>query len=157
MLFARQVLSYLRDMKDLASSSEFDESIFQTLLLIGKSIAVRFSDNPELRTLANKLDSNLDSFNPLWQLCTGLSMEVLWKTFRPPLAKNIIQVESRLQVEALANRFDNLKWKVDTSIFELDSLRRSIILLHNTIESTNAGENDSLDVSEYHESHELDR
>lgn len=134
-------------MVDLAISPEFDESVFQAYLMVGRSIVVDGSDKVQFRRLADELGNRLSTFNASWQLSTGLSMEILWKLLRPPLAKTIAQLECRLQVEKLADRFDTLKWTAGASIQELDSFRRSMILFYNRMNSLSTHRDGSLRVS----------
>ena len=144
--YVGHVVSYLQDIFDLANSLEFDESVFQTYLSIGRCITAQASLCDDIRPLAEKLDSELSEFNLSWQLSTGLSMEVLWRLFKPPLAKNITQLESRVLVKELANRFDAIKWTTCPSIRDLERLRWSIINLHDTIHSPDRGVNEKLKV-----------
>lgn len=51
------------------------------------------------------------------------------------MAKSFAQLEHRFQAEALADRFDKLKWKLGVSIQELDSFRSSMILFESKIDS----------------------
>lgn len=136
-------------MVDLTMSPDFDEGVFQAYLMVGRSIVVDSGDKAQLRRLADKFSDGLSAFNASWQLSTGLSMETLWRLLRPPLAKNIAQLECGLQVEKLADQFDTLKWTVGASIQELDSFRRSMILFHNRMNVFETHDDESLRVSEH--------
>lgn len=133
MQYVSHVISYLQDIFDLTNSPEFDEGIFQTYLSIGRCISERASACNEVKSLAEKLDSELSEFDLSWQLSTGLSMEVLWRLFKPPLAQNLRQLESRAGAKQLANRLDAIKWMTGASIRDLERLRWSIINFHDTI------------------------
>lgn len=142
MQFVGHVISYLWDIFDLANSSDFEDGVFQTYLNIGRSIKERFTQYNEIKSLAKMLDSELNEFNVSWQLSTGLSMEVLWHLFKPPLAKNLRQLESQTGAKNLANRFDAIKWSTGASIRDLDLLCWSIINLHDTIISADLEDNE---------------
>ena len=129
------LIIYLQDIFDLTNSSKFEEGVFQTYLNIGRSIRERLTECEETKSLSEKLDAELNYFNVSWQLSTGLSMELLWRLFKPSLAKNLEQLESRVGVKQFADRFDAIKWMTGASIRDLDLLRWSIIDLHDTIGS----------------------
>ncbi len=126
-------------------------------MTIGRFITQRAAECNGLKSLAWKLDSEMDEFNMSWQLSTGLSMEILWRLFMPPLAKNLRQVESRARAKQLANRFDAIKWVMGASIQELDLLRRSIINLHDTIDSSEVDLNDRFKVGLFCQKNSIQR
>lgn len=140
------MVSYLQDMFDLTNSPDFDAGIFQTYLGIGRCITAQASLCDENKSLAEKLNSELREFNLSWQLSTGLSMEVLWLLFKPPLAKNLRQLECRAAAKQLANRFGVIQWTTGASIRELERLRGSIIDLHDTIYSADGEANEGFKV-----------
>lgn len=146
MHYVGHVVSYLQDMFELTNSPDFDEGVFQTYLSIGRCITAQASVCDEIKPLVEKLDSELSGFDLSWQLSTGLSMETLWRLFRPPLAKNLAQLESRIEAKQLANRFDAIKWTTCVSIRNLERLRSSIIHLHDTIDSVDSEVNERLKV-----------
>lgn len=116
-------------------SSEFDEGSFQVYLIIGQSIVAHEGVSNELDPINEKLNSMLSLFNPSWKLSTGLSMEKLWKIFRPNTAKSLTELGTRIQVEELAARFDKLKWSTDASFRDLDIIRHSIVRISGAINS----------------------
>lgn len=116
-------------------SSEFDEGAFQVYLVIGQSIVAQGDTTKELKPISELFDSMLNLFNPSWKLSTGLSMETLWKMFRPCTAKSITELSTRIQAEELATRFDGLKWSVGASLRDLDLIRQSIVQIYGTINS----------------------
>jgi midasin len=144
--FVGHLNCYIRDMFDLTDSLDFDEGVFQTYLTIGRSITDHVVEFSAIRSLSEKLNSELSAFNASWQLCTGLSMEILWQLFKPPLAKNLEQLESRARAKELANRFDAIKWMTGATIRDLDLLRWSIINLHDTIDSSEVEVGERLNV-----------
>lgn len=142
MQFVGHVISYLWDIFDLTNSSEFEDGVFQTYLSIGRCIHERFTQCNEINSLAKMLDSELNEFNVSWQLSTGLSMEILWHLFKPPLAKNLRQLESQTGAKYLANRFDAIKWSTGASVRDLDLLSWSIINLHDTLNVADLEDNE---------------
>lgn len=73
-------------------------------------------------------------------------MEVLWRLFKPPLAKNLKQLESQVGAKQLASRFDAIKWTTRASVQDLERLRWSLVNLHDTINSPDIEVNERLKV-----------
>lgn len=101
----------------------------------------------ELEPLNKHFNSMLSLFNPCWKLSTGLSMETLWKTFRPSTAKSITELNTLTQAEEIATRFDSLKWSAGASFRDLDLIRHSIVRIYGTINSSNTVSDDHFAVS----------
>ncbi len=141
-------MSYLRDILELGVLPAFDEGVFQVHLTIGRSIVAQGGPNiTGVNLLTEKLGSMLALFNASWELSTGLSMEILWEVFRPATAKTISQLEARLKVEELAERFDSLKWGAGASFRDLDLLRRSIVRMYHMIDAKDVVSDDQIKVS----------
>lgn len=134
-------------MFDLAMSSEFDEGAFQVHLMIGRSIVAHGGASNELGPINEKFNSMLNLFNPSWKLSTGLSMEKLWKIFRPNTAKSLTELSTRIQAEELAARFDKLKWITGASFRDLDFIRHSILRIYGAINSLGPITDDHFEVS----------
>lgn len=115
-------------------------------------MTARVSTNRQIENhtarLASELGSELNSFNLSWQLHSGLGMELLWTAFRPVSASSFHQLELSNRVKDLANHFDSMRWGSSTSVEELCSLQRSIVCIHDAIESTLPLDYRSLDVRE---------
>ena len=60
-------------------------------------------------------------------------MEKLWSAFRPPTARSMERLQICLDVEALADRFDSLKWHSGASLPELIHLHTSLNAISATI------------------------
>jgi midasin len=73
-----------------------------------------------LHSLRTELDTG-------FKLTTGLSMELLWKHFRPIVVSSFQRVETLLKMEKLARRFDALKWNVSISVSELGGIMNSLV------------------------------
>ena len=109
--------------------------VFQTYLSVGRRITAQASACDESKLFAEKLNSELNEFNLSWQLSTGLSMEMLWRLFKPHSAKNLTQLEFRARAKQLANRFDAIQWTTGASVRDLESLRWSLIGLQDAVYS----------------------
>lgn len=135
-------------MLNLGLRSGFDEGVFQVHLAIGRSIAAHGDNNSEAaQKISGMLSSMLNLFNAAWKLSSGLSMELIWQNFRPMTAKNILQLNTCLIVEELAERFDALKWSAAASVRDLDLLRRSIVRMYDTISPADVDSGDQFEVS----------
>ena len=139
MPFATEVVAYLRDIFDLAQSSDFDDAAFQTYQAIGRSICARASamkaSGRLIANLGSALNSKLDTFNSSWQLHSGLAMEKLWTAFKPATARDMSQLDFSYEVRGLAARFDALKWTSGASVQELHTLQNSIARIHDSVTS----------------------
>ena len=145
---SHEILSYLTEVFDLCVLPEFDEGAFQAYLIIGRSLVTQgHVHGPETRLITEKLSSMLDLFTKPWQLSTGLSMETIWKGFRPRTAKTMEQLETFISAENLADRFDVLKWVAGVSFQELDISRQSIIRFHDAIALSTSVTGDQFRVS----------
>ncbi|KAL2047257.1 hypothetical protein N7G274_001276 [Stereocaulon virgatum] len=137
--FAAEVVAYLRDIFDLAQSSDFDEAAFQTYQAIGRSICARASTSKasgeSIAKLGSALNSKLDTFDSSWQLHSGFAMEKLWTAFKPATAKDSSQLDFSHKIRGLAARFDALKWSSGASVQELHALQNSIARIHDSVNS----------------------
>lgn len=126
------LLRYWWDTFNLATSTDFEEATFQAHLTIGTELLPRLqlnevqaiSHNNIISTLTNSLARD---FSAGFQLTTGLSMEIMWKSLRPRLIASRIALERLAQMEQLSMRFDTLKWKLPISISELSAIRMSLV------------------------------
>ena len=150
MPFAKEVLHYLWDVFDLASSQDFDEGIFQCYQSIGRSLSAQEVAHGSTQTLSAKLASTLgqklDALNPSWQKYSGLRMEQFWMRFRPATASDLSQLDHSLQIRALADQFDALKWRSGASVQQLDILRNSLACVHEAVVSASIQSFEPLDV-----------
>lgn len=128
-------------------SPEFDEGAFQVHLMIGRSIVACGGNSKEVRLIDEKFNCMLNLFNSSWKLTTGLSMEKLWEIFRPSTSKSIVELDTHMGVEALATRFDNLKWSASASLRDLVLIRHSIVRIYGTVSSSGTISDDSFEVS----------
>ena len=129
--YAKEVLQYLNDVLDLANSPNFEESAFQVYQSIGRSLVAKIAPRRGLEDLfariAYELARRLDKMGAVWQLYSGFAMESLWSAFKPPTVRSASQLRFVRDVEGLADRFDELKWRSGASIAELLDTRNSLV------------------------------
>ena len=132
--FAKEILAYLVDLLDPTVSETCDEGIVQAYQKIGWSlVASRESSghtNAPLQVLADQVTSKLTAFNTQSESLSGLAMEQLWSFFKPPTISNKHQFEMYIEIEALADRFDAIKWSSGASIYDLSALRDTLIAVN---------------------------
>jgi midasin len=119
--------SYAQDVVDISSATAFNEGIFQTYLIIGRTLASYSLRNNILHDAGSALNTGLLAFNAAWKLSTGGSMELLWSVFKPRTARNAHHLKLLIRIERLAKDFDNLVWGARASLDVLVRLRESII------------------------------
>ncbi|KAG8531461.1 uncharacterized protein KY384_003090 [Bacidia gigantensis] len=121
---------YLDDVLNLIQSDLEEEDTLQAYLDIGIALAVRHHSTNRLSTLTEQLAGDtldiLKSNSSKLQRLSGLAMEPLWRAFRPRTCNDVAQYELKVQLEALADRFDEVKWSSGASVEELMSLLRSL-------------------------------
>lgn len=84
-------------------------------------------------SLANALRTDFQSG---FSLKTGIGMETLWNDFRPLVPSNIGTMNILADLEALADRFDKLKWKIPISVSEMGSIMLSLVKAYHVILSS---------------------
>ena len=144
---------FLSDVFDLAQSTTFDEGAFQVYQTIGGLMVANATDlgtsNDSTLELAHELRNRLDDFNSSWQLSAGLSMEVLWAIFRPPVPENLGQLEACLQVERLADRFDVVRLASGAPFKQILNLGQSLVDVYKRLKPTDIQIDDQLEVSKH--------
>lgn len=143
----RTILGYLDRTVRLADDAQFSEAEFQGHLAHGSNILGRHLNevtDPAVGALAAKVLDQLDrSFSRGFKLTTGTSMERLWAIFRPILVSYESTLLRLLRVENLAAKFDQLRWRTNSS---LASLSKALSTLQNAyiIARSNDSEVDDL-------------
>ena len=123
--YPRALVDYIVDLFDMSQAEPFDESKFQAYLEDGKALARSFQQNPTNAEIARSLKSSLSRFDANWALVTGLSMRDLWLTFRPIMPIYSTTRKQALDLEVIADRFDEASWGSDSSLKTIISLRAS--------------------------------
>jgi midasin len=129
-----QLLRYWWHTYALATSPTFEDATFQAHLAIGRDLLAS-SDGPLHLSLVVKdvLEKLNSDFSSGFLLTTGLSMETLWKHWRPVVISSAQVMEATSKMEALAARFDLLKWKTAVSISEMGIIMRSLVKAYNQL------------------------
>ena len=91
---------------------------------------------------SDTVSQELAVFSSSTQLTTGLSMERIWRRFKPRTPGSVEELESLLNLESLADRFDNSLWQSQESIAEMCKIRQALsnALFLLTVDNTDANE-----------------
>jgi midasin len=106
---------------ELANTPGFDRATFQTYLKMLNTEIMSFTE--PLSVLGTTLSKELTAFGSEVQLRTGLSMERIWRHFKPDTPKTIVQLSAILNLESLADRLDEAMWKSNLKIDEMIQIR----------------------------------
>ncbi|KAI1760137.1 midasin [Hypoxylon sp. FL1150] len=113
--FFRDLMYYWRKTYQYLVTSPFEEASFQAhLKLMSDSLSRHMSraNEEKTRELISRILTELDGcFTSGFKLSTGLSMEVLWKAFRPVPIGNKLLLDHVCRMEQLASQFDSIKWQ----------------------------------------------
>lgn len=126
------LIRYWWDTFNLATSPDFEEATFQAHLAIGTELLPRLQQNeipaaPHDQVISTLIKCLARDFSAGFQLTTGLSMEIMWKSLRPRLVSSRAALERLAQMEQLSKRFDVLKWKLSISVSELSTIKMSLV------------------------------
>ncbi len=128
------MLRYWWDTFNLATALQFEEATFQAHLAIGTDLLSQLPyeapTNHFVSTFQNSLQND---FSSGFKLTTGLSMETLWRHFRPTVISKRQTLETLLQLEQLSVRFDTMRWKTSISVTELGNIMASLIEAYHLI------------------------
>ncbi|KAH7416678.1 hypothetical protein BKA64DRAFT_566614, partial [Cadophora sp. MPI-SDFR-AT-0126] len=131
----KSLLRYWWNTFQLATSRTFEESTFQAHLAIGAdllhglSAAVQLSDSP-ITFFSQSLQKD---FSSGFKLTTGLSMELLWRQFRPTVIPNLSVMQTLAEMQQLALRFDALRWSASISVSDLGHIMSSLVKAYKLI------------------------
>ena len=120
--------------------------MFQTYRTIGILLAFELTTVEALKDLGEAFSRGMEMFDESWRLSYGQSMERLWSFFDSATARSLSELDLRLQVEELSDRFELLSWSSGGSIEQLDALRGSISCVSESI-CVSLEHNKSLQVS----------
>jgi midasin len=147
----RNIMQFWWETYRLVSSAAFEETTFQAHLAVGRDLfkgvlshqlVTKTSPGPHggpiapsacqdmVRHIQSRFQADL---NWEFRLTTGLSMELLWLRFRPTLISKNQTLQTLINLEALATRFDSLRWRVPISVSEQSSVVSSFVKAHQTI------------------------
>lgn len=146
----RKLFTYLERTIALTNEYNFDEALFQAHLTQGASLLhkqAELATSEQATSILSKSLHGLDSdFTTGFKLSTGLSMEQLWMHFRPMPIEDKTVLDQSLRLDILGKRFDDLKWKTDTSLTDLaraqSTLQQAYRIVRSGVESADDLVND---------------
>src|SRR5438876_11406169 len=97
---------------ELVKSTAFENDTFQAHLSLWRDWLATCSKVRVPLYMISGVEGALDLFDSSWQLRTGLSMEKLWISFKPVVPSSVGQLQALSQMRGLADRFDNIIWRV---------------------------------------------
>jgi midasin len=122
----KAIRAFWWDLFEVVDSASMEEAVFQIHLSLGRK------DLVEARTMypngADFLSAQLELLHKMTSssgLTTGKSMELLWKTFRPPTVSTIEHLDSLLHLESLADRFDSRTFPLRAPLDSLCQIRET--------------------------------
>ncbi|KAK0748752.1 hypothetical protein B0T21DRAFT_279432 [Apiosordaria backusii] len=133
----RLVLFWKRTFEFLIAG-QFEEARFQSHLTQGTNLLRRslaaIQDDAGIQKLLLAVGENLErDFVVGFKLLTGLSMETMWHKLRPDPIADQATLEQVMELERLADRFDDLRWRVDVDISTLRTVQDSMARIYAVI------------------------
>ncbi|KAL8853100.1 MAG: hypothetical protein Q9221_001982 [Calogaya cf. arnoldii] len=122
----KSYILFLTDLFDVTHLSDFDEAVFLLYLEHGQGLISKLKLQPSSTDLADALERELNRFNPIWELRSGQSMELIWNRQKPRTPATVQQLDLNMQIEKLGDRFDGLIWTTNVPLSSLKNLRESI-------------------------------
>lgn len=122
------ILKFSWDMVRLTQCKTLDVGIFQTYLQIGQRIvSVAGGGYSPLETLKTTWSRSLETFGESWNLTTGLSLQRLWDLWRPATPTDLEHLQSMIELETIASRFDRIIFKARVPLSQLSQVRNSLL------------------------------
>ncbi|KAK6849468.1 hypothetical protein PG995_013301 [Apiospora arundinis] len=116
---------------------KFDEARFQAHLGQGADLLAKYINETQDSVMHELLTYLLrglnESFVTGFKLSTGLSMESLWKAYRPLPITNAATSEMIQRVESLAPKFDKVKWNTRASAKNLSQIMTSLVQVYGIV------------------------
>ncbi|TEA19278.1 Midasin [Colletotrichum sidae] len=138
----RKILDFWWRTLDLTTANMFEEARFQAHLVHGvESVQAVISPTADVsnRHLAELYLQTLeDDFTTGFRLTTGLSMDMMWKRFKPLPIMNADTLGRSQEIERLGVRLDELKWKVKASVADLARAMTTLVTADNIVRSTSS-------------------
>ncbi|KAI9791121.1 MAG: hypothetical protein M1816_004352 [Peltula sp. TS41687] len=113
----KNVILHWHSTFDVALSPRFQEATLQMHIRLWNTLVANCKDASwSYQHLLKMIRPSLRLLESSWRLSTGLSMERLWAAFRPVTPSNLQQLQTLLQLEYLASRFQaaDLQHAIDT-------------------------------------------
>ncbi|KAL8338414.1 hypothetical protein RB601_006393 [Gaeumannomyces tritici] len=125
----------------LVSAQDFEEATFQAHLLHGTELLTQLANRfePRGQGLVSAITANFTAaFELGFRLSTGLSMEIMWKAFRPEPIPDLERFTQVVEMERLAQRFDSVRWKTSATPSGLDEVTSSLAKAYSLIRFSTA-------------------
>lgn len=106
-LCVREVLDLWRDLVQLSSASNLNESVFHVYLALFEEW-IRNAEKDLPAQYVRSSEAALQAFREPLRLVTGQSMEVMWIAIRPSVPKSLVAWEQYLALKAIMARFDSV-------------------------------------------------
>ncbi|KAF9871646.1 denitrification regulatory protein nirq [Colletotrichum karsti] len=138
----RKMLDFWWRTISLTSQNAFEEARFLAHLVHGVE-SVQSLISPTTETISRQLaDVYLqtleDDFTTGFRLTTGLSMEVLWKHFKPIPIMSAETLNKSQEIERLGIRLDELKWRVKASVSDLARAMSTLVTADGIVRKSSA-------------------
>jgi hypothetical protein len=106
-LRVREVLDLWRDLVQLSSTCNLNESVFHVYLALFEEW-IRNAEKDLPVQYIRSSEAALQAFREPLRLVTGQSMEVMWIAIRPSVPKSLVAWEQYLALKAIMTRFDSV-------------------------------------------------
>ncbi|KAK4668735.1 AAA ATPase midasin [Podospora pseudoanserina] len=132
----RRVVLFWKRTFSFLIASQFEEARFQSHLtqganLLRRSLAMAGRDDEGIQKLLVSIEEFLErDFVVGFKLVTGLSMETMWRALRPDPIADQATLEQVMELERLADRFDEMRWRVDVDIATLRTVQDSMARIY---------------------------
>jgi midasin len=126
------------DLFHIVDSSSMEEAVFQIHISLGRTDLV--NTQTAYPSGANFLNGQLELLKRMTissGLTTGKSMELIWKAFRPPTVSTMERLDSLLNLENLADRFDSRIFPLRAPLESLCQIRETFGLAIRTATTVN--------------------
>ncbi|KAF6844959.1 denitrification regulatory protein nirq [Colletotrichum musicola] len=126
----------------LTSEHMFEEARFQAHLVHGVE-SVQNLLSPTTETISRQLAEHYlqtleDDFTTGFRLTTGLSMEIMWKRFKPLPVMSAETLSRSREIERLGIKLDELKWKVKASVADLARAMSTLVTADGIVRKTDS-------------------
>ncbi|OLN93953.1 Midasin 2 [Colletotrichum chlorophyti] len=144
--FLRKILDFCWRTLTLTTGHVFEEARFQEHISHGfysvhKLLLPTTADID--RYLAHSYQDNIEEdFSTGFQLMTGLSMETMWKRFKPLPIMSEETLKKSQEIERLGIRLDQLKWRVKTSITDLAQAMNTLVTADHIVRTSDSDVSD---------------
>ncbi|KAJ5519420.1 Midasin [Penicillium expansum] len=124
----RTVICLCWDIYRATEVSQVDEGEFQVYLQMGRKICGSLLDSsPLLKPLQVALSQALDRFQEGWALTTGLSMQIIWDSWRHVTPISQDKLDSLTELESTVFDFTTLALQTRVELSQLSRVRDSLI------------------------------